>query len=278
MQLNFLMVGHTHEDIDGLFGVLSSKLRNQNAFTTLDMNALFAEAGKSASQSKDRRSGLGIDNGYLPSDTDESRLWRCIADWRLFLQVTCNVVCCDVFCIASMHLLLLLTACSQVQNFVYDKISSTKYLFMCLPALCLMMIWTPHVCQQPVHRIGSIQVPMYVQGRMHEFFGLGTTHFTEVDEDTGAKEVIKLRVHSLLIKLHNGRACVYWKEFMRDETWLPEDGVGWPIFKEDVDLNLSTLQTMPTLPITGFAEVEKRIKVDFRSQSHTSCLSCTMRL
>ena len=102
-------------------------------------------------------------------------------------------------------------------------------------------------------------VRLNVQGRMHEFFGLGTTHFTEVD--TGAKEVIKLRVHSLLIKLHNGKACVYWKEFMRDDTWLPEDGVGWPVFKENVSLSLDTLEAMPTKPIAGLVEVEKRVKV-----------------
>ena len=104
-------------------------------------------------------------------------------------------------------------------------------------------------------------VRLNVQGRMHEFFGLGTTHFTEVDEDTGAKEVIKLRVHSLLIKLHNGKACVYWKEFMRDDTWLPEDGVGWPVFKENVSLSLGILEAMPTKPIARLVEVEKRVKV-----------------
>lgn len=96
---------------------------------------------------------------------------------------------------------------------------------------------------------------------MHEFFGLGTTHFAEVNEMNGAKEVIKLRVHSILIKMHNGRACVYWKEFMRDDIWLPEDGVGWPVFKENVDLDLETLTAMPTKPITGLVEVQKRVKV-----------------
>lgn len=96
---------------------------------------------------------------------------------------------------------------------------------------------------------------------MHEFFGLGTTHFTEVDNVSGAKEVIKQRVHSLLIKNHNGRACAYWKQFMRDDIWQPEDGVGWPIFKDNVDLDLSALKAMPTKPITGLVEVEKRVKV-----------------
>ena len=35
--MNFLMVGHTHEDIDGLFGVLSHKLENRHAFTPKEM-------------------------------------------------------------------------------------------------------------------------------------------------------------------------------------------------------------------------------------------------
>lgn len=87
-QINFLMVGHTHEDIDGLFGVLAHKLQNQNAFTTTDMNDLFAQAGKSASNDHGGRAGVGIDNGFLPGDGEASRLWRCIADWRLWLEVT----------------------------------------------------------------------------------------------------------------------------------------------------------------------------------------------
>ena len=57
MQINFLMVGHTHEDIDGLFGVLAHKLQNQNAFTTNDMNALFAQASKPACSGRQGWSG-----------------------------------------------------------------------------------------------------------------------------------------------------------------------------------------------------------------------------
>ena len=100
-----------------------------------------------------------------------------------------------------------------------------------------------------------------MQPRMHEFFGLGTTHITEVDDDTGVKEVLKVRVHSLLIKLSAGKACVFWKEFMRDKTWLPEDNIGWPVFKDGVDLSLESLQPMPTRPVSNFVEVEKRLKV-----------------
>ena len=89
LQINFLMVGHTHEDIDGLFGLLASKLKNLNAFTTFDMNALFALAGKSATNVQERgsRSGVGIDNCFLPRDLHKSRHWNVIADWRSWLQV-----------------------------------------------------------------------------------------------------------------------------------------------------------------------------------------------
>ena len=89
IQINFLMVGHTHEDIDGLFGVLAHKLQDQNAFTTQDMNALFAQAGKSTSDPIwGVRAGVGIDNSFLPDDSQESRLWTCTADWRAWMQVT----------------------------------------------------------------------------------------------------------------------------------------------------------------------------------------------
>ena len=100
-----------------------------------------------------------------------------------------------------------------------------------------------------------------MQPRMHEFFGLGTNHFTKVDEETGAKEVIKLQVHSLLIKLVDGKACVFWKEFTRDDIWLPQDNLSWPVFKEDVNLDLSTLAAMYTLPISGLTDIEKRLQV-----------------
>ena len=48
---------------------------------------------------------------------------------------------------------------------------------------------------------------------------------------------------------------------MRDDIWLPEDGVGWPVFKENVDLDRETLTAMPTKPITGLVEFQKRVKV-----------------
>ncbi|DBA76147.1 TPA: hypothetical protein ACH3X1_009882 [Trebouxia sp. C0004] len=69
----------------------------------------------------------------------------------------------------------------------------------------------------------------------------------------------------LMIKKVNGRPSVFWKEFMRDKIWLPEDGIGWPVFKPDVDFNLSSLSAMPTRPVNGLAEVDKRVHANFQS-------------
>ncbi|KAL3133949.1 hypothetical protein ABBQ32_008396 [Trebouxia sp. C0010 RCD-2024] len=79
VEINFLPVGHTHEDIDGLFGLLVVKTVNENAFTPLEMNALFALANKAASRPQERgtRAGVGIDHGFLPTDKEESCHWNC---------------------------------------------------------------------------------------------------------------------------------------------------------------------------------------------------------
>ena len=207
------MVGHTHEDIDGLLGVLAHKLQNQNAFTTTDMNSLFAQAGKSASNDLGGRAGVGIDNGFTASDGQESRHWRCIADWRQWLEVNP--------CLTQLLPL---------------------YTLVCSGALAC----NTHVfCAESHARV----------------FRSGHNPFHRSEPGHWDQRGHKLRVHSLLVKMHNGRACVYWKEFMRDDTWLPEDGVGWPIFKENVDLDLETLTAMPTKPISGLGEVEKRVRV-----------------
>jgi hypothetical protein len=41
VKLRFLVVGHTHEDIDGCFGSLSKKLREQNNYTLVDLMKAF---------------------------------------------------------------------------------------------------------------------------------------------------------------------------------------------------------------------------------------------
>lgn len=83
------MVGHTHEDIDGLFGVLSRKLCNAHAYTRQEMDHLFNEAQRSASgpQSRLSRSGVGIDNHFFPTDAYDSRLTASVADFRALFEV-----------------------------------------------------------------------------------------------------------------------------------------------------------------------------------------------
>jgi len=39
--LGFLVVGHTHEDIDGNFGYLSKKLREKNNYVLADLMKAF---------------------------------------------------------------------------------------------------------------------------------------------------------------------------------------------------------------------------------------------
>ncbi len=41
VQLGFLVVGHTHEDIDGSFGYLSKKLKDQNNYVMVDLMKAF---------------------------------------------------------------------------------------------------------------------------------------------------------------------------------------------------------------------------------------------
>lgn len=98
---------------------------------------------------------------------------------------------------------------------------------------------------------------------MYKFEGLGTTHMV-VTDDAGEQDSLKLRVHSFLLKLNQGRVCLNYKEFMRDEHWLPKDGQGWPVFKPEATINLANLKPMPTSPIANFSEVERRVQVSSR--------------
>jgi len=41
VKLEFLVVAHTHEDIDGCFGYLSKKLRKQNSYVLADLMKAF---------------------------------------------------------------------------------------------------------------------------------------------------------------------------------------------------------------------------------------------
>ena len=102
---------------------------------------------------------------------------------------------------------------------------------------------------------------------MYPFQGLGTTHIV-VNDEAGKKETLKVRIHHLTLKLHEGRVCAFWKEFMRDELLLPADGNGWPVFKDGADLSLSGLETMKTLPIANIEGAEKRIQVRQSAWQH----------
>ena len=107
---------------------------------------------------------------------------------------------------------------------------------------------------------------------MHKFDGLGTSHFTSTD-DQGNTECMKLRIHNVTLKKVDGRVCLFYKQFMRDKELLPKGGKGWPVFKDNADLDLSGLTIMPTKPVTQFDEVEKRLKVmGVLSYQHTAGL------
>jgi hypothetical protein len=41
VKLGFLVVGHTHEDIDGCFGYLSKKLREENNYILTNLMKVF---------------------------------------------------------------------------------------------------------------------------------------------------------------------------------------------------------------------------------------------
>jgi hypothetical protein len=41
VKLGFLVIGHTHEDIDGCFGYLSKKLREENNYILVDLMRAF---------------------------------------------------------------------------------------------------------------------------------------------------------------------------------------------------------------------------------------------
>ncbi len=41
VKMGFLVVGHTHENIDGCFGYLSKKLRKQNNYTLSNLMKAF---------------------------------------------------------------------------------------------------------------------------------------------------------------------------------------------------------------------------------------------
>ena len=99
--MNFLMVGHTHEDIDGLFGVLSHKLANCNALTPAAMESLFLESKNAVTKlnTATSRATGGVDNGFLPHNVFGTRQTDCVPDFHAFMEVT---LCRDGHC-SDMH-------------------------------------------------------------------------------------------------------------------------------------------------------------------------------
>ena len=85
------MVGHTHEDIDGLFGVLSGRMAHSHAFTRREMEELFNESQQTASKPQQHggaaRDGLGIDNFFFPSDKFDTRFTDSIPNYRELFEV-----------------------------------------------------------------------------------------------------------------------------------------------------------------------------------------------
>ena len=70
----------------------------------------------------------------------------------------------------------------------------------------------------------------------------------------------KLRVHSITLKHIDGKAQLFWKQFMRDTELQPRENEGWPLFFKDV-LDRTELQIMPTKPISGFDKVQEHVEV-----------------
>lgn len=73
---------------------------------------------------------------------------------------------------------------------------------------------------------------------------------------------IKLYERSITIKLVDGKAQLFWKQYMRDKDLKPSKDRRWPVFHGDVS-NLSVLRTMPIKPISGFDQVMEHVMVSF---------------
>lgn len=78
-QVIYLPVGHTHEDIDVLFGVLASKLLRCDAFTPERMMQLFRTL---------KEESLPATSGYLRSDDTRNVMVDCAPVWDEFFKVS----------------------------------------------------------------------------------------------------------------------------------------------------------------------------------------------
>ena len=95
LQVGFMTPGHTHEDIDALFGVLARLLQNRDVLTIPDMMAAweYIIARKAEAQSVDE--DVGVSGVETPLATAESVMLTCIPDfWALYSpQVQLLLVC-----------------------------------------------------------------------------------------------------------------------------------------------------------------------------------------
>ena len=110
-------------------------------------------------------------------------------------------------------------------------------------------------------RLRHHQVQGILQGVMHKFEGLGTTHWVSKSSITDETESLKMRIHHFTLKMVGGHVCVFYKRFMRDQDLLPTGGAGWRVFKDGAALDLKHLEVMPTFPISNWKDTEKHIQV-----------------
>ncbi|KAA6418480.1 MAG: hypothetical protein FRX49_11536 [Trebouxia sp. A1-2] len=93
----------------------------------------------------------------------------------------------------------------------------------------------------------------FFKARTHKLQGLGTRKSKNPE---GSE--IKLYERSITIKLVDGKAQLFWKQYMRDKDLKPSKDRRWPVFHGDVS-NLSVLRTMPIKPISGFDQVMEHV-------------------
>lgn len=139
------MVGHTHEDIDGLFGVLSSKLQDRTAYTPDEMSQLFLEGQRNAwkSEGGTSRTGLGIINGFLQTDTFDSRLTESLSDFQALFEVklfTTHCLCAQVEFKIICYFLLLGMCVTRCQIWRHIQLMTPKALTHQDCMLCIMIV------------------------------------------------------------------------------------------------------------------------------------------
>ena len=57
-QVEFLTTGHTHNDVDGVFGILSQLLRREDAWTPHEMQEIFKRCVVKSAEQQHRMAGM----------------------------------------------------------------------------------------------------------------------------------------------------------------------------------------------------------------------------